>query len=130
MKKLPYIFLALSLMFGCSDDNKDSTLVLLNNINEDFTLTQLSFYGYEFSDLNLQYGESHEYTLNEGLSFVNEGETVITVSVNYMCSSETWTAINAIDFNEGSQTTISLTYDMNCGGITNASGYCSDVCIQ
>tara|TARA_B100000767_G_C19536287_1_gene438770 strand:+ start:189 stop:578 length:390 start_codon:yes stop_codon:yes gene_type:complete len=129
MKKILLLLLFIPLVFTCSDD-KDSTLMITNNINEDFTLTQLSFYGYEFSNLNLQYGESQMYNLDEGLSYVDESTTTITVNITYMCDSESWTAINAIDFDEGSQTTITLTYDMDCGGITNTSGYCSGICIQ
>ena len=83
--------------------------MITNNINEDFTLTKLSFYPYEFSNLNLQYGESQMYNLDEGLSYVNEGTTAITVYVTYMCGSESWSAINTIDGDEGSQTAIILT---------------------
>ena len=130
MKNVLFILFLVPLVFSCSDDDNISTLMITNNINEDFTLTKLSFYAYEFSNLNLQYGESQMYNLDEGLSYVNEGTTAITVYVTYMCGSESWSAINTIDFDEGSQTAIILTYDMDCGGITNASGYCSDVCIQ
>ena len=132
MKKILLLLLFIPLLFTCSDDDddKDSTLMITNNINEDFTLTQLSFDSYVFPDLNLQYGESQVYTLNEGLIGGMQDTTIITVNITYMCGSESWTAINTIDFDKGSQTSVTLTYDMDCDGITNTSGYCSGICIQ
>ena len=58
MKNVLFILFLVPLVFSCSDDDNISTLMITNNINEDFTLTKLSFYAYEFSNLNLQYGES------------------------------------------------------------------------
>ena len=66
MKKL--LFLSALLIFACSIDNNDSTLKITNDTNEDFIFTQISFGSYVFSNLNLQYGESQVFNLNDGLN--------------------------------------------------------------
>ena len=128
MKKL--LFLSALLIFACSIDNNDSTLKITNDTNEDFIFTQISFGSYEFSNLNLQYGESQVFNLNDGLNGV-AGTTLMGVSITYVCSSQEWAVpgvngVNIVDFDRGSQTIITLTYETDCGD----SEYCTNVCLS
>ena len=127
MKKL--LFLSTLLIFACSIDD-DSTLKITNDTNEDFIFTQISFGSYEFSNLNLQYGESQVFNLNDGLNGV-AGTTLMGVSITYVCSSQEWAVpgvngVNIVDFDRGSQTIITLTYETDCGD----SEYCTNVCLS
>ena len=124
MKKL--LFLSTLLIFACSIDD-DSTLKITNDTNEDFIFTQISFGSYEFSNLNLQYGESQVFNLNDGLNGV-AGTTLMGVSITYVCSSQEWAlpGVNIVDFDRGSQTIITLTYETDCGD----SEYCTSVCLS
>ena len=124
MKKL--LFLSTLLIFACSIDD-DSTLKITNDTNEDFIFTQISFGSYEFSNLNLQYGESQVFNLNDGLNGV-AGTTLMGVSITYVCSSQEWAlpGVNIVDFDRGSQTIITLTYETDCGD----SEYCTNVCLS
>ena len=128
MKKL--LFLSALLIFACSIDNNDSTLKITNDTNEDFIFTQISFGSYEFSNLNLQYGESQVFNLNDGLNGVAL-TTLMGVSITYVCSSQEWAVpgvngVNIVDFDRGSQTIITLTYETDCGD----SEYCTNVCLS
>ena len=127
MKKL--LFLSTLLIFACSIDD-DSTLKITNDTNEDFIFTQISFGSYEFSNLNLQYGESQVFNLNDGLNGVAL-TTLMGVSITYVCSSQEWAVpgvngVNIVDFDRGSQTIITLTYETDCGD----SEYCTNVCLS
>ena len=123
MKKL--LFLSTLLIFACSIDD-DSTLKITNDTNEDFIFTQISFGSYAFSNLNLQYGESQEFNLNGGLYGIADS-SLMPVHITYVCSSQEWVLpLNIVDFDKGSQTTITLTYDTDCGD----SEYCTDVCLS
>ena len=124
MKKL--LFLSALLIFACSIDD-DSTLKITNDTNEDFIFTQISFGSYEFSNLNLQYGESQVFNLNDGLNGVAL-TTLMGVSITYVCSSQEWAlpGVNIVDFDRGSQTIITLTYETDCGD----SEYCTNVCLS
>ena len=125
MKKL--LFLSALLIFACSIDNNDSTLKITNDTNEDFIFTQISFGSYAFSNLNLQYGESQVFNLNDGLNGVAL-TTLMGVSITYVCSSQEWAlpGVNIVDFDRGSQTIITLTYETDCGD----SEYCTNVCLS
>ena len=128
MKKL--LLLSALLIFACSIDNSDSTLKITNDTNEDFIFTQISFGSYAFSNLNLQYGESQVFNLNDGLNGVAL-TTLMGVSITYVCSSQEWAVpgvngVNIVDFDRGSQTIITLTYETDCGD----SEYCTNVCLS
>ena len=93
MRKLILLLLFIPLM-SCSDDDDDSLLRITNNTNEDFRITQISFVGYEFSDLNIQYGESQTYNLSDGLSV---GSSNININISYICGSNGWTSSFNVD---------------------------------
>ena len=125
MKKL--LLLSALLIFACSIDNNDSTLKITNDTNEDFIFTQISFGSYAFSNLNLQYGESQVFNLNDGLNGGIAGSSLMGVSITYVCSSQEWALPpNIVDFDRGSQTIITLTYETDCGD----SEYCTSVCLS
>ena len=126
MKKL--LFLSALLIFACSIDNNDSTLKITNDSNEDFIFTQISFGSYAFSNLNLQYGESQVFNLNDGLNGGIADTSLMGVYITYVCSSQEWAlpGANIVDFDRGSQTIITLTYETDCGD----SEYCTSVCLS
>ena len=124
MKKL--ILLSAFLILACSIDYNGSTLKITNDTNEDFIFTQISFGSYTFSNLNLQYGESQVFNLNDGLNGV-AGSSLMPVNITYVCSSqELALPLNIVDFDKGSQTTITLTYETDCSD----SEYCTGVCLS
>ena len=133
MKKLLYLLLAITFI-GCSYEFDDSTLKITNDTNEDFIFTQISFRGdsgdYKFSNLNLQYGESQEFNLGNRLNSLTTLTTML-VYITYVCSSQEWAVpgvngVNIVDFDRGSQTIITLTYETDCGD----SEYCTNVCLS
>jgi len=120
MKKLLLLLLFIPLM-TCSDDDDDSLLRITNNTNEDFRITQISFVGYEFSDLNIQYGESQTYNLSDGLSV---GSSNININISYICGSNGWTSSFNVDLTEGSTTSFNF---LIC---PSTAGYCRSVCLE
>ena len=131
MKKL--LLLSALLIFACSIDNNDSTLKITNDTNEDFIFTQISFGSYAFSNLNLQYGESQEFNLGNRLNSLTT-VTTMPVYITYVCSSQEWALPQkTVNFDEGSLTTIILTYETDCGlpqGGIGDSEYCTSVCFS
>ena len=67
MKKLLLLLLFIPLTFACSDDDNDSRLTITNDAGENFRITRIGFAGYEFSDLNIQSGQSQTFNLIDGL---------------------------------------------------------------
>jgi len=136
MKKLLYLLLAITFI-GCSYEFDDSTLKITNDTNEDFIFTQISFRGdggdYKFSNLNLQYGESQEFNLGNRLNSLTT-VTTMPVYITYVCSSQEWALPQkTVNFDEGSLTTIILTYETDCGlpqGGIGDSEYCTSVCLS
>ena len=120
MKKLLLLFALL--LFACSGgDDNDSLLRITNDANEDFRVTQISFVGYEFSDLNIQYGESQTYNLSDGLSV---GSSNININISYICGPNGWTSTFNVDLIEGSTTSFDF---VMC---TSTAAYCRSVCLE
>ena len=109
MKKLIILLLFIPLI-SCSDSasNKDSTLMITNSSDASFTFNQISFCDYEFSNLDLKYGESQTYNLNNLPRCGAAGSTMIAVQIIYKCGGEAWTSNALIDFDKGSQTSINF----------------------
>ena len=133
MKKLLLLLLFIPLI-SCfdDDDNKDSLLTIANSANEDFIITQIAFtvisQVYEFSDLDIQYGQSQTYNLGPNLS---SGPSTnpnvpslgfVNMNITYSCGSQGWTSTRLVNLNEGSTTLFSL---VGCF----ASEYCRRVCL-
>ena len=119
MKKL--LLLSALLIFACSSDDNDSLFMITNNTNEDFIINHISFMGYEFSDLNIQYGESQTYNLSDGLSGSSSN---ININIGYLCDTNVWNSTFNIDLIEGSTTSYEF---IPCASI---SPYCIGVCLE
>ena len=120
MKKL--LLLSALLILACSsDDDNDSLFMITNNTNEDFIITHISFMGHEFSDLNIQYGESQTYNLSNGLSV---GLSNININIGYFCDTNVWNSTFNIDLIEGSTASYEF---IPCASI---SAYCIGVCLE
>jgi hypothetical protein len=56
---------------------------------------------YYFSNLDLKYGESQTYNLNNLPRCGAAGTTLIGVEITYKCGGEVWTSNALIDFDKG-----------------------------
>ena len=122
MKKLLLLLLFISLTFACSDDDNDSRLTITNDAGENFRITQIAFEGNEFSDLNIQNGQSQTFTFLRNTSMA--GGISSNVNITHICASQSWTRSYPVDFNYRSTTSLSFVYDPDCG-----SGTCDSVCL-
>jgi len=123
MKKLLLLLLFIPLAFACSDDDTDSRLTITNDAGTNFRITRIGFAGYEFSDLNIQSGQSQTFNLIDGLINI-DGTSLINVNTTYICGSQGWTKSSSVNWGEGSTTSLSFVFDTNCG-----SGTCRKVCL-
>ena len=119
MRKAIYLFLTV-LIVACSGDG-DSSLRIINDANEDFRITKISMVGYEFSPLNIQFGESQTFNLSDGLSV---GSSNININITAFCGDRNWTSSFAIDLIEGSTSTFNF---IDC---PTSNGYCRSVCLE
>ena len=126
MKKLLILLLFIPLTFACSDDVNDSRLTITNDAGENFRITRIamSFNNNpnEFSDLNIQNGQSQTFTFIHN-TFLGTGAPA-SVNITYICASQSWTRTYSVDFNYRSTTSLSFVYDTDCG-----SGTCDSVCL-
>ena len=126
MKKLLILLLFIPLTFACSDDVNDSRLTITNDAGENFRITRIamSFNNNpnEFSDLNIQNGQSQTFTFIHN-TFLGTGLPPY-VLITYICDSQDWTRSHPVDFNYRSTTSLSFVYDPDCG-----SGTCDSVCL-
>ena len=126
MKKLLILLLFIPLTFACSDDVNDSRLTITNDAGENFRITRIamSFNNNpnEFSDLNIQNGQSQTFTFIHN-TFLGTGAPA-SVNITYICASQSWTRNYSVDFNYRSTTSLSFVYDPDCG-----SGTCDSVCL-
>ena len=123
MKKLLFLLLFIPLAFTCSDDDNDSRLTITNDAGENFRITRLGFIGYEFTDLNIQHGQSKTFNLIDGLINIG-GTSLVNVNITYICGSQGWTKSSDVYWGEESTTSLSFVYDSDCG-----SGTCRKVCL-
>jgi hypothetical protein len=125
MRKLLFFVLA-GIVISCGavdgDNNQSSQLTVFNNANSDFTLTEISFVGYNFSDLNILFGQSQTFSLDDG--FVG-GTSNININVNFRCGPNGWAMSDSVNFNEGSETLVEF---IQCS--EGGSGYCREVCLD
>ena len=126
MKKLLILLLFIPLTFACSDDVNDSRLTITNDAGENFRITRIamSFNNNpnEFSDLNIQNGQSQTFTFIHN-TFLGTGAPPL-VNITHICDSQSWTRTYSVDFNYRSTTSLSFVYDTDCG-----SGTCDSVCL-
>jgi hypothetical protein len=122
MKKLLLLLLFIPLTFACGDDDNDSRLTITNDAGENFRITRVGFVGYEFSDLNIQNGQSQTFRLVNGLINI-DGNSLINVNTTHICGSQGWNKSHSVYWGEGS-TSLSFVFNTNCG-----SGTCRSVCL-
>ena len=130
MKKLLILLLFIPLTFACSDDVNDSRLTITNDAGENFRITRIAMdFGNnpnEFSDLNIQNGQSQTFTFKHN-TWLGSGGISTNVNITHTCASQSWTRsylfING-EFNYSSTTSLSFVYDPDCG-----SGTCDSVCL-
>ena len=125
MKKLLFLSVFITLI-SCSDDINDSRLTITNNAGENFRITRIAMdFGNnpnEFSDLNIQNGQSQTFTFIHN-TFLGTGAPP-RVNITHICDSQDWTRTYSVDFNYRSTTSLSFVYDPDCG-----SGTCDSVCL-
>ena len=125
MRNLLFLSVFITLI-SCSDDINDSRLTITNNAGENFRITRIAMdFGNnpnEFSDLNIQNGQSQTFTFIHN-TFLGTGAPA-SVNITYICASQSWTRNYSVDFNYRSTTSLSFVYDPDCG-----SGTCDSVCL-
>ena len=120
--KVKFLICLTILLFTCSsDEQKPPSLTIINNSNTDKVITNVSLVGYEFSNLNIEFGNSQTFILDKGMS---AGYTNINVDINFMCGGRIWTASESVNFNNGNVTTMNF---LHC---FNTAGYCRGVCFE
>ena len=104
----------------------DSRLTITNDAGENFRITRIAMdFGNnpnEFSDLNIQNGQSQTFTFIHN-TFLGTGAPP-RVNITHICDSQDWTRTYSVDFNYRSTTSLSFVYDTDCG-----SGTCDSVCL-
>ena len=122
MDKLLFVFFGLSFLFGCGGgEEEDSLLRIANDADEDFRITQIRFLGYASNYLNIQYGESLTFDLNNGLSL---GSSNMNIDITYTCDSQKWSSTFAINLNEGSTSSFDF---VKC---SSTADDCRSVCLE
>lgn len=123
MKAKFLIFLTM-LLFACNsdDEQKPPSLIIVNNSNTDKIITRVMLVGYEFSNLNIEFGSSQTFSLEEGMS---GGYTNINVDISFYCGARSWGASESVDFNDEDETTINF---LHC--YDSSVGYCRSVCFN
>jgi hypothetical protein len=126
MKKLLYLFLAITVGCSSGDDSSSngvlSQLTIRNNTNSDFKINEISFVGYNFTDLNILNSQSQTFILEDG--FVG-GTSNININLRYTCGGMGWIMSDSVNFIEGDETSIEF---VQCA--SGGSGYCREVCLE
>ncbi len=90
---------------SCSEDEFNTTMTI-SNYKVDESITRVSLVGYDFSSLNIRYGESKKFKFNEG---INGGYTDVNVDFEVNCiGAGTFGVSKKVVFLEGGNTTIAL----------------------
>tara|TARA_B100000427_G_C15105951_1_gene419354 strand:- start:42 stop:386 length:345 start_codon:yes stop_codon:yes gene_type:complete len=96
---------------SCSEDEFNTTMTISNN-KVDESITRVKLVGYDFSSLNIRYGESKKFKFNEG---INGGYTNVNVDFETNCigakggvSGGAFGISYNVVFLEGGNTTITL----------------------
>jgi hypothetical protein len=120
--KVKFLMFLTILLFACSSDEQQTpSLTIVNNSNTDKVITNVRLVGYEFSQLNIEFGSSQTFILDEGMS---GGYTNINVEINFTCGARGWSASESVNFNDGDATTMNF---LHC---FSTAGYCRGVCFD
>lgn len=121
--KLKFLTFLTIMLFACSssDEQEPPSLTIVNNSNTDKVITNVSLVGYEFSNLNIEFGSSQTFILDEGMS---GGYTNINVNISFRCGGRGWNASESVNFNDGDVTIMNF---LHCD---STLGYCRGVCFD
>ena len=117
------------MFISCVDDEstlcclpESPTTLTINNQNDIISVRKVSLVGYEFEDIEIDFGEMRSFTLDDGL---NGGWNGVNINVRYYCGARHWTESISKNFTEGENTTVTI---VDC--FPNGQGGCQEVCLQ
>jgi len=117
------------LFISCTDTEEEIiqeeppvTSLTISNQNDIISVRTVSLVGYEFEDINIDYGQARTFTLDNG---INGGYDNVNVNVRFYCGSRHWTVSVSKDFIQNENTTVTL---VDC--FANGQGGCQEVCFQ
>ena len=120
----------LSLLFISCEDGDDKlccqpespTTLTINNQNDIISVRKVSLVGYEFEDIEIDFGEMRSFTLDDGL---NGGYNNVNINVRYYCGARHWSESISKNFTQGENTTVTI---VDC--FPNGQGGCQEVCFE
>ena len=100
-----YLLILLSFfLISCSEDEFNTTMTVSNNkVGE--SITRVALVGYDFDNLNIQYGHSKTFTFNEG---IQGGYNNVNVNFETDCFGVGYGISYNVVFLEDANTTITL----------------------
>ena len=104
-----YLLILLIFLFACSEDEMATTITVTNNKNGLFNngenIKRVALVGYEFNNLNIQYGQSKTFVLKDGIqSGYNNDDKSVNVKFETDCYEFNYNVVLL----EGRNTTIKL----------------------
>jgi len=101
-----YLLILSMFLFACSssEDELTTTMTISNN-KIDESITRVALVGYDFNNLNIQYGQSKKFVFNEG---IQGGYTNVNVNFETDCYGTGYGISYNVVFLEGANTTITL----------------------
>ena len=137
MKKTIAIFILIFGSFGCSEDQflisqevaagivtfgpmDPTSLILENQLEDNFYITSWSMVGYEFKNLNIQPGDSDQFIMVNGMT---EGYKDLNVTVVFSSSTGSFSISDKVNFKPGGVTKITVSGCEACGGYQIASSW-------
>ena len=93
-------------LFACSgsEDEFTTTMTIVND-RVDESITRVSLVGYDFSSINIQFGQSKKFVLEDG---INGGYDDVNVNFETLCYGTRYGISKSFIFWEGNNTTITL----------------------
>tara|TARA_Y100000996_G_C22149850_1_gene489974 strand:- start:63 stop:440 length:378 start_codon:yes stop_codon:yes gene_type:complete len=123
-----YLIILSFILFSCVDDEDElccePTLPMtltISNQYDNISVRTVSLVGYEFEDIEIDFGQARTFTLDDG---INGGYDNVNINVRYYCGARHWTKSVSKNFVEGENTTITLV------ACANGQGGCQDVCFE
>ena len=122
--------LILSLLFiSCTDTEEEIiqeeapvTSLTISNQNDIISIREVTLVGYEFKDIEIDFGQARTFTLDDG---INGGYDNVNINVRYYCGARYWNGSVSKNFTEEENTTITV---VDC--FPNGQGGCTEVCYQ
>ena len=137
MKKTIAIFLLIFGSLSCSEEQfmftqeiaadivtfepfEPTSLILENQLEDNFYITSWSMVGYEFKDLGIQPGDSDQFIMVNGMT---EGYKDLNVTVVFSSSTGSFSISDKVNFTPGGVTKITVSGCEACGGYQIASSW-------